>query len=92
MRWTTREGARRYRDDVGALAGSERADLVIDPRRTRTVDGTEFAHPAGGKLEFVELARVLGIAHVAQRRVRKYPQTLSLRFSDREGRMEPIIW
>jgi hypothetical protein len=28
---------------------------VIDPRRTRTVDGAEFTHPAGGELELLRV-------------------------------------
>ena len=47
------------------LPGLSEPNLVIDPHRTRTVDGAEFEHAPGGELEFVERARVLGIAHIA---------------------------
>ena len=59
------EGTRRHRDDIGALAGFQRPDLLVDPHRAGTFNGAEFEHAAGGELEFVERAGVLRIAHIA---------------------------
>src|SRR4051812_48036714 len=59
------EGSRAHRDDVGALAWFQRANLVIYSHRARALDCAELQYTSSTQLELVQRPGIFGVTHVA---------------------------
>src|SRR4051812_19907831 len=83
-------------DDVGALAGRQRADLAVHPHGARALDRRELEHVAAGQLELPQRTARRGLVEAALRADRgpdraEEVAAVGAAHVDREARAHPRV-